>query len=94
MPLKDRQAVMRKIEKLRGKRRLVAICNFDRASDPSSLPGLSTPFQEDMKEPLFRVLKETLKGAGELDVFLYTRGGATNAVWPGEPGEDVWRCGY
>ncbi len=82
MPLKDRQAVMRKIEKLRGKRRLVAICNFDRASDPSSLPGLSIQFQEDMKEPLFRVLKETLKGAGKLDVFLYTRGGATNAVWP------------
>ena len=82
MPLKDRQAVMQKVEKLRGKRRLVAICNFDRASDPSSLPGLSIQFQEDMKEPLFRVLKETLKGAGELDVFLYTRGGATNAVWP------------
>lgn len=39
-------------------------------------------FQEDMKEPLYRVLKESLKGGGQVDLFLYTRGGDTNAVWP------------
>ncbi len=82
MPLKERQAVIRKIEKLRGGRRMIAICNLDRSADPHQLPGLSMQFQEDMKEPLFRVLKETVDKDSKLDIFLYTRGGATNAVWP------------
>src|SRR5262249_14487735 len=30
----------------------------------------------------YRVLKETLGDGHGLDVLLYTRGGATNAVWP------------
>ncbi len=83
MPLTERQAAIRKIESLRGGRRLVTLCNLDRLAEPMALPGLSTQFNDDMKEPLFRVLKETLKKAGTpLDVLLYTRGGATNAVWP------------
>ena len=81
MPLQERQEIIGQIEEAREGRRLVAICNFDRASDPH-LPGLTTQFHEDMKEPLFRVLKQTLKAGAKLDVFLYTRGGATNAVWP------------
>ena len=82
MALKERQAIIEKIEKLREGRRLVAICNFDRVAEPPQLPGLSMQFQEEMKEPLFRVLKETVKDGNKLDVLLYTRGGATNAVWP------------
>jgi len=62
-------------------RKLVSIVNLDRAAEPA-LPGLSTQFQDDLKEPLFRVLKETCKSDDKLDVLLYTRGGATNAVWP------------
>jgi len=81
MPLKERQEIIQKIEGCREGRHLISICNFDRASDPQ-VPGLATQFHEDMKEPLFRVLKETVKEGGKLDVFLYTRGGATNAVWP------------
>lgn len=80
MPLEDRQTAIRKIERLR-RRKLVAIINLDRATDPA-LPGLSTQFQDDLKEPLFRVLKETCTQGNRLDVLLYTRGGATNAVWP------------
>jgi hypothetical protein len=82
VPLKDRQALIRKIEKLRDGRKLVAIFNLDRTADQAHLPGLSTQFQEDLKEPLFRVLKESVGREDRLDIFLYTRGGATNAVWP------------
>ena len=82
MPLKDRQSAMAEIERLRGGRRLVALCNFDRLAGPANLDGVATAFHEDMKEPLYRVLKETLKGGGQIDLLLYTRGGATNAVWP------------
>jgi hypothetical protein len=82
VPLSERQEVIRRIERLRGNRRLICMCNLDRPADPGVLPGLSTQFQEDIKEPLFRVLKETIGPKDRLDVFLYTRGGATNAVWP------------
>lgn len=82
MPLKERQEIIQQIEKLRPGRRIVGILNFDRAAEPAQIPGLGTSFQEDMKEPLFRVLKETIKDGSKLDVLLYTRGGATNAVWP------------
>jgi hypothetical protein len=81
VPLKERQAALARIEDLRG-RRLITICNLDRAADPPQLPGLATQFQDDIKEPLFRVLKETVRRGDQLDLFLYTRGGATNAVWP------------
>jgi hypothetical protein len=82
MPLEERQAAIRRLEKLRPNRRIVVVCNLDRASDPPQLPGLSSQIQEDLKEPLFRVLKETLQPGQGLDIVLYTRGGATNAVWP------------
>jgi ATP-dependent protease ClpP protease subunit len=81
MPLEERKAAMARIEQLRGGRRLISICNFDRASIPQ-IDGISLNFREDMKEPLYRVLKETVSGDGQIDVFLYTRGGDTNAVWP------------
>jgi hypothetical protein len=80
--LKERQTAIGRIQKLRNGRKLVAICNLDRAADPPQLPGLSSQFEESIKEPLFRVLKETVGRRDRLDVFLYTRGGATNAVWP------------
>lgn len=81
MPLEQRQEVMREIEKIRDGRRLVALCNFDRVESPN-LGALATQFKEDIKESLYRVLKETLKRDEKLDLFLYTRGGDVNAVWP------------
>lgn len=72
---------METIENLRGGRRLICVCNFDRAETPQ-LGALSTQYQEDIKEPLYRVLKETLRRGQKLDLFLYTRGGALDAVWP------------
>lgn len=80
MPFDDRKKIIKQIEDQRKGRTLVAICNFDRRSVPE-LPGLRTEFHADVKEALYRVLKESPIDKG-LDVFLYTRGGDTNSVWP------------
>jgi hypothetical protein len=76
----SRLPALRRIEELRG-RRLVVLMNFDRQSSPS-LPGLATHFDSTVKEPLFRVLKESTANGQGIDLCLYTRGGDTNAVWP------------
>ena len=81
MAFDNRRSLMKEIEELRGGRRLVALCNFDRQEDPPGL-GANVQFAADLKEPLFRVLKETLGPDDRLDVFLYTQGGEMNAVWP------------
>ena len=81
MSFDHRKSLMKEIEELRGGRRLVTLCNFDRVENPPNL-GASIHFAEDLKEPLLRVLKETLSLGQHLDIFLYTRGGETNAVWP------------
>ena len=81
MAYDDRKKLMGSIEKLRNGRKLIAFCNFDRQSFPE-LPGLVAPFASEAKEPLYRVLKETNIGRNGIDLFLYTRGGDTNAVWP------------
>ena len=80
MPFDDRKKIMKQIEGQRRGRTLVAMCNFDRRSSPE-LPGLAMDFHADLKESLYRVLKESPMDKG-LDVFLYTRGGDTNSVWP------------
>ena len=81
MTYEDRKAQLKKIERMRGNRRLVVLFNFDRASQPSRLAGLTTEFRSDVKEALFRVLKETQAENG-IDLCFYTRGGDTNSVWP------------
>ncbi|MYB06445.1 MAG: hypothetical protein F4Y24_08830 [Gemmatimonadetes bacterium] len=80
MNYEGRKPLLQKVEELRPGRRLVCFLNFDRQSEPA-LPGLSTHFQADVKEALFRVLKESDSLEG-IDLLLYTRGGDTNAVWP------------
>jgi hypothetical protein len=81
MALEQRQAVMKKIEGLRNGRALICFFNFDRDSAPP-VPGVQTLFLPDTKEPLFRVMKETLQSGQKIDLCLYTRGGDTNAIWP------------
>ena len=80
MPYDERKTMMGRIERARRGRTLICLCNFDRSSEPG-LPGLATSFHADLKECLYRVLKESPAGKG-IDVFLYTRGGDTNSVWP------------
>lgn len=81
MTYENRIALLKKIERIRGGRRLIVLFNFDRPSTPPGLTGLTTKFQSDVKEALFRVLKES-KADNGIDLCLYTRGGDTNAVWP------------
>lgn len=80
MPHHDRAALMRAIEALRGGRRLICLMNFDRLSDPY-LNGISAQLYGDVKEPLYRVLKQ-IRRKEPIDLLLYTRGGDINAVWP------------
>ena len=76
----ERKILIEKVEAEREGRTLVALLNFDRPSDDPGL-GLTVIFNADMKEALFRVLKESNPSKG-IDLFLYTRGGDTNGVWP------------
>jgi hypothetical protein len=66
---------------LRNGRILVAFLNLDRPSNPP-IPGMMTQFHADVKESLFRVLKESVPAGGKVDLYLYTRGDDVNAVWP------------
>jgi hypothetical protein len=81
MPFIDRQNILSKIETQRGGRTAVCLFNFDRQCNPP-VPGIATQFQADIKEALFRVLKESTHTQQGLDLCLYTRGGDVNAVWP------------
>ena len=80
MNYEERKPLFARIEELRKGRTLLCFFNFDRPSEPQ-LPGLATVFSSDVKEAVFRVLKES-PGRGGIDLCLYTRGGDTNAVWP------------
>jgi len=77
----ERKDLIRKVEGLRGGRKLICFLNFDRVSHPK-IPdlGLDISFDAEAKEAFFRVLKET--GSQRFDVCIYTRGGDANGVWP------------
>jgi len=75
-----RRPLIAAVEALRRGRTLVCFFNFDRQAVPP-LAGLNTQFHADVKEALFRVLKESQPTEG-IDLCLYTRGGDINAVWP------------
>jgi len=81
MAYDDRKPLIDKIQDLRGGRILIGFLNLDRQSNPP-IPGLATQFQADVKESLFRVLKESVPSGAKVDLYLYTRGGDVNAVWP------------
>ncbi|WP_459555882.1 SDH family Clp fold serine proteinase [Lacunimicrobium album] len=81
MPRDDRKQNIIAVEKLRPGRTCVCLFDFDRESSPPILPGLSKQFSIDVKEPLFRVLKECGQNP-KIDLCLYTRGGHVHAVWP------------
>jgi hypothetical protein len=80
MQFEERKSVLAEVEALRGGRTLVCFLNFDRQSDPP-IPGIQTQFHADVKEALFRILKESPTNKG-VDICVYTRGGDTNSVWP------------
>ena len=73
MAYDDRKPLIDKIQALRGDRILVAFLNLDRPSNPP-IPGMMTQFHADVKESLFRVLKESVPAGAKVDLYLYTRG--------------------
>jgi hypothetical protein len=78
----SRKPLFAAIEALRPGRTLIALMNFDRGCD-HPIPLTSSNFDPEVKESLFRVLKDSRDGgATGIDLWLYTRGGDTNAVWP------------
>lgn len=80
MTYDERKPLLQRLEGIRAGRCLVSFLNFDRLSEPR-LPGLSTQLSANVKEALFRVLKESGPRDG-VDLLLYTRGGDINSVWP------------
>ena len=80
MPYDNRKKIIKEIEAIRNNRTLISLFNFDRASSPELL-GLTTRFHSELKACLYRILKENNKSNG-FDIFLYTRGGDANSVWP------------
>lgn len=82
MAKRQRQALMAQIEEIRKGRTLICFFNFDRESFPPLQEVCDTSFRVDSKEALFRVLKESTGNDSKIDLYLYTRGGDINAVWP------------
>lgn len=77
-----RISLLREIEQERGSR-VVTYFNSDRRTTPSnfSLPGLKTILATEAQPFLYDMLRRMGK-AERLDLFLYTRGGQTDSVWP------------
>lgn len=80
MALQERKKLTASLEKVRNSR---VLCYFlsDRETFPPQIPGFSTQMGT---EPSL-LLADQLRALGkvqQLDLFLYTRGGATDSVWP------------
>jgi Serine dehydrogenase proteinase len=82
MPYAERQAAIRALEQARHSR-VITFVNADRMTTPGNpqLPGLLTNLAPDTKPHLYRLLRD-IGHVKKLDLFLYTRGGDVNAVWP------------
>lgn len=80
MSYAERKILISRLEKIRSSR---VLCYFlpDRETFPPGVPGFSAQLTSEPQ--LFFV--DSLRSVGktkQLDLFLYTRGGATDAVWP------------
>ena len=80
MAYQERKKLIAALEKLRGSR---VICYFlpDRETFPPNFPGFSTQISSEPHLLFIDHLRAIGKTA-QLDLFLYTSGGATDAVWP------------
>ena len=79
MPYADRQTLLRNLEQKRGSRVLVYFLG-DRESMPP-LPGMTTALAPE-PQMLIVDLLDGLEKADQLDLYLYTRGGQVESVWP------------
>lgn len=80
MAYKDRKRLIARLEQIRGSKVLCYILS-DRESFPPNCPG----FINQMASEPHLLFVDQLRAIGrvpQLDLFLYTRGGATDSVWP------------
>ena len=80
MAYEDRKQLIAQLEHLRGSKVLCYILS-DRESFPPNMPGLSAQLASE-PHLLFVDHLRAIGTVPQLDVFLYTRGGATDSVWP------------
>lgn len=81
MAFSDRRNLIEEIEKVRDSRVLSYILGDRESFPPGFPPGYSLQLHN---EPAFQLqeLVRTIGKVKRLDLFLYTRGGSTDAVWP------------
>lgn len=80
MGFSDRRDLILQLEKVRDSR-IISYFLSDRETHPPGIPGYST--QQGTDSQLFFI--DQLRSIGktrQIDLFLYTRGGDTNSVWP------------
>ncbi len=80
MALGERQELIRRLQQVRGSKVLSHVTS-DRRSLPQ-LPGMTTQLASEAQPFFAKALRLAGRGLKKLDLFLYTRGGDTNAVWP------------
>jgi len=80
MPYEARKAIITKIEQARQSRVLVYLLS-DRETLPAPISGFSVLMTHEPQVVFIEILRKIGK-AKNLDLFLYTRGGATDSVWP------------
>jgi hypothetical protein len=80
MSYQHRQESIQRLEQIRGSRVLSYVLS-DRESFPPGIPGLSAQIAGE-PQLLFIEQLRTIGRCENLDLLLYTRGGATDAVWP------------
>ena len=83
MPFLNRKAIIEQIQSQRGSKILTFFLG-DREIKPLGMnppPGLRLDIQQDTKPFVYKTLKQ-IGHQKKIDLFLYTRGGDTNSIWP------------
>lgn len=80
MAYEDRRARIRALERARDSRVLTYVLS-DRPTVPPGVPGFQVQIDGQVQWPVKELLRQ-IGHVPRLDLFLYTRGGSTDAVWP------------
>jgi len=81
MPLKERQAAIKKLQELRKSRVLVHFLSDRRVGDQVPIVGMSTQMAAEAYPTIYEHLRTT-DNCDKLDLVLHTSGGDLNSVWP------------
>lgn len=76
----DRQEIIQRLQEIRGSKVLSHITSDRRSLNP--LPGINTQLGTEAQAFFAKALRPLGRGLPKLDLFLYTRGGSVDAVWP------------